>query len=112
MVFLATFMIDHFDLLGLRQVYLRLTGKEYTAIELKTPMLYKYMRHPIMSGFIIAFWATPHMTQGHLLFAIITTGYILVGLYFEERDLINYYGEQYESYKQQVAMLFPNPFGK
>ena len=104
---LSTFMINHFDLFGLRQVYLRLKDKDYTSIGFKTPWLYRYVRHPIMTGFIIAFWATPHMTSGHLLFAVGTTLYILIALQLEERDLLQAHGVKYEDYRRQVSMLFP-----
>jgi len=106
-VFLSTFMINHFDLFGLRQVYLNLRDMEYVSINFKTPALYKYVRHPIMLGFIIAFWATPEMTVGHLVFAIATSAYILIGIQFEEKDLMNIHGETYGKYRQQVSMLFP-----
>jgi protein-S-isoprenylcysteine O-methyltransferase Ste14 len=107
MVLLSTFMIDHFDLFGLRQVYLPLVKKEYSGIKFKTIMLYKFVRHPIMLGFIIAFWATPHMTTGHLLFAGMTTIYILIGLQFEEHDLKIAIGPDYEDYSRRVPMLIP-----
>lgn len=106
-VLLSTFMINHFDLFGLRQVFLYLQKKEYTSVEFKSPALYRYMRHPIMTGFIIAFWATPQMTTGHLLFAIATTAYILIGIQLEERDLLKFYGESYNQYRRQVSMLIP-----
>ena len=107
LVLLSTFMINHFDLFGLRQVYLRLKGEEYTSIGFKTPWLYRYVRHPIMTGFIIAFWTTPHMTTGHLLFSVGTTLYILIALQLEEHDLIHVFGDSYKDYRRQVSMLFP-----
>ena len=106
-VLLSTFMIDHFDLFGLRQVFLPLQNKEYTGIKFKTAMLYKFVRHPIMLGFIIAFWATPYMTTGHLLFAGMTTVYIFIGLQFEEHDLKAAIGPDYEEYSRRVPMLIP-----
>jgi len=106
-VLLATFMIDHFDLFGLRQVWLYLRRKEYTRPSFQTTGLYKHVRHPIMLGFIIAFWSTPHMTLGHLMFAIATTGYILVGIQLEEKDLVSALGDDYRFYRRQVSMLAP-----
>jgi protein-S-isoprenylcysteine O-methyltransferase Ste14 len=106
-VFFSTFMINHFDLFGLRQVFLNFQGKEYTQLEFTSSILYKYVRHPIMLGFIIAFWATPLMTVGHLVFAVATTGYIIIGINFEERDLVKLHGQSYQDYRNKVSMLFP-----
>lgn len=107
---LATFMINHFDLFGLRQVYLRLRGLEYSPPHFVQRALYKIVRHPIMLGFLIAFWATPRMSLGHLIFSIMTTGYILVGIALEERDMMAALGEQYRAYRSRVPMLIPTIF--
>jgi methanethiol S-methyltransferase len=104
---LSTFMINHFDLFGLRQVYLRMRAVEYTALNFKQWGFYKFVRHPIMLGFVIAFWAAPQMSLGHLVFSIATTGYILVGIFFEERDLMKYHSAEYGAYRARVPMLFP-----
>ncbi|QDV37552.1 methanethiol S-methyltransferase [Tautonia plasticadhaerens] len=109
LVLVSTFLIDHFDLFGLRQVYLHVTGRPYTPIAFKTPGPYRYVRHPLMTGFLLAFWATPEMTVGHLLFAGSTTAYILIALRFEERDLAGFHGESYEAYREQAGMLLPFP---
>jgi len=108
-VLLSTFMINHFDLFGLRQVFLHLRGEPYKPLEFKTSGLYKLVRHPLMLGFIVAFWATPTMTNGHLLFAIVTTVWILISIQFEERDLIKLYGKEYEVYRKETSMLLPIP---
>jgi protein-S-isoprenylcysteine O-methyltransferase Ste14 len=110
-VFASTFMIDHFDLSGLRQAFFALRGAEVPGQSFKTPLLYKIVRHPLMLGFLLAFWATPEMTVGHLLFAIMTTAYILVGLQLEERDLIAEFGTTYQRYRRRVPMLLPRLFG-
>ena len=103
----STFLIDHFDLFGLRQVYLYGRGTPYTQVQFKMRSLYRYLRHPMMLGFLIAFWATPRMTSGHLLLAIANTAIILIGIQLEERDLLRAHGEHYESYRRRVPMLVP-----
>ena len=112
LVLLATFVINHFDLFGLRQVYLFQKGVEYTNLVFKKRFLYKFVRHPLLLGFIIAFWATPKMTLGHLVFALATTAYILIAIQLEERDLTNIHGDSYREYQREVSMLIPLPKSK
>jgi protein-S-isoprenylcysteine O-methyltransferase Ste14 len=106
-VLAATFMINHFELFGLRQVWLHARGRPYAAPHYVERFFYRFVRHPIMLGFLIAFWATPTMTVGHLLFAAVTTAYILVALQLEERDLLREHGVSYQSYRERVPMLVP-----
>src|SRR2546421_2525307 len=107
LVLTSTFLINHFELFGVHQVVNNLAGRSMSEPRFKTPVLYKVVRHPIYLGFIIAFWAAPVMTVGHLLFAAVTTAYIFVGIYLEERDLVQLFGEQYKRYRAQVGMLVP-----
>lgn len=106
-VFIATCLINHFELFGLRQAWAGFQGKEIPPHTFRTPLFYKLVRHPIYSGFLIAMWAIPDMTQGHLLFAAGMSVYVLIGIRYEERDLITYMGEQYREYRTRVGMVIP-----
>ena len=107
LVLYSTFLIDHFDMMGLRQVWLYLRGRPYVPVPFKERALYRYWRHPMMIGVLVAFWTTPQMTVGHLVFAAGMTLYILIGVTFEERDLLAQHGEPYLEYRRRVAMFLP-----
>ena len=107
LVLVSTFLIDHFELFGLQQVFARLTGRKMPVSQFKTPLLYRYVRHPLYLGLLLTFWSVPVMTAGHLLFSAGASAYTLIGIWFEERDLVAQFGDRYRRYRQEVGMLLP-----
>jgi len=107
LVFISTFLINHFELFGLQQVFARLTGREMPASEFRTPIFYRWVRHPLYLGILLSLWSVPVMSAGHLLFSLGLSSYIFVGIWFEERDLIAQFGERYRRYRAEVGMLVP-----
>lgn len=112
MVPTVSLLINHFDLFGTRQVWLHLRGRAYSHLPFRTPLAYRYVRHPLYVGWILAFWATPTMTAAHLLFAVLTTAYILIAIPFEERDLLAHFGDDYVTYRRRVGALLPRLGGR
>jgi protein-S-isoprenylcysteine O-methyltransferase Ste14 len=108
-VLFGTFLINHFNLFGLQQVYNNLNNREPGMQSFVTPLFYRFVRHPIMLGFIVAFWAAPHMTIGHILFSVGTTAYILIAIQLEERDMVGVYGAEYKRYQREVSQIIPMP---
>ena len=107
LVLVSTFLLDHFELFGLQQVFARLRQRAAPETHFRTPLLYRYVRHPLYSGLLLTFWSVPVMTAGRLLFALGCTAYVLIGIAFEERDLLRQFGERYRAYREQVGMLVP-----
>ncbi len=106
-VLVSTFLINHFDLFGLRQVWLYFNGKKYEPLRFRIPFFYRYIRHPLYFGWLLAFWCTPVMSVAHFLFALLTTGYILTAILFEEKDLVKHFGDEYGNYRKKVPMIIP-----